>query len=279
LIEVLGGDAAAVKELEQSEHKLHKHMFPMFCCFKPWTNEGGVWFYRCKYGDLQYVPIKLILAVITFATHIKGKFHDGKLAWNDAWPYVCFIQNISQLWALYCLVFFVHGAPKELKKISPVRKLLVIKGVVFFTFWQAVLISLLVNLGLIRRTEKWKVETISSGLQNFMVCIEMFVAAIFHIWAFPAVEPDVVIPDEHNDQHRKRKAGRMVSAVNLLDVGKDVKKMITHKSPKKGAPAVEEDPSTDKDKAISVEPSTNDATDDNKDKDKDKGVKKASDEH
>ena len=65
-------------------------------------------------------------------------------------------------------------------------------SVIFLSFWQGVLLALLEKLGYILpmcddQGTKITVEpgTISAGYQNFLVCIEMFFAAIALRYAFP----------------------------------------------------------------------------------------------
>lgn len=68
-----------------------------------------------------------------------------------------------------------------------------IKIVVFFTFWQDMLLTALVHEKVIVEKKSWSsynpetsytVEEVKAGLQNFIVCIEMFFAALGHAYAF-----------------------------------------------------------------------------------------------
>jgi hypothetical protein len=64
----------------------------------------------------------------------------------------------------------------------------VIKAVVFLTYWQSVFIDICAKLGLIRSTPDWSTydtDDVAAGLQNFLICIEMFMAAVAHAHAFP----------------------------------------------------------------------------------------------
>ena len=56
----------------------------------------------------------------------------------------------AQFWALYCLVLFYRGVKYELAPIRPISKFLVVKAVVFLTYWQGVAIAILVWAKVIR---------------------------------------------------------------------------------------------------------------------------------
>jgi hypothetical protein len=68
---------------------------------------------------------------------------------------------------------------------SPMPKFLCVKGILFFSFWQATGVSLLASVGIIRRlgpyTDK---EHISLGLTDTLICLEMPFFAIAHFAAF-----------------------------------------------------------------------------------------------
>ena len=68
---------------------------------------------------------------------------------------------------------------------SPMPKFLCVKGILFFSFWQATGVSLLASVGVIKRlgpyTDK---EHISLGLTDTLICLEMPFFAIAHFTAF-----------------------------------------------------------------------------------------------
>ncbi|KAB1282429.1 Transmembrane protein 184C [Camelus dromedarius] len=162
-----------------------KHLPPLCCC-PPWTM-GEVLLFRCKLGVLQYTvvrPFTTIFALICEMLHI---YDEGNFSFSNAWTYLVIINNMSQLFAMYCLLLFYKVLKEELSPIQPVGKFLCVKLVVFVSFWQAVVIALLVKVGVISEKHTWEwqtVEAVATGLQDFIICIEMFLAAIAHHYTF-----------------------------------------------------------------------------------------------
>ncbi|ETN98593.1 transmembrane protein 34 [Reticulomyxa filosa] len=120
-------------------------------------------------------------------------YEEGVFEYNVGYPYITCLRSMSQTWAIYCLALFYVALKKQshdsegyqiFMKLKPVNKFLCVKGIVFFTYWQSVLIAGLVWLGLLKRTEKWDENSIAVGLQDFIICIEMFFASVAHLFAF-----------------------------------------------------------------------------------------------
>ncbi|CAG8454989.1 11331_t:CDS:2 [Diversispora eburnea] len=56
--------------------------------------------------------------------------------------------------------------------------------VIFFSFWQDVLLSILAEVGVIKETKYWTSANISRGLNALLICLEMVIFAFLHIYAF-----------------------------------------------------------------------------------------------
>jgi len=188
LIKFLGGEERVVSILErralQGHEKTVPHMFP-FCCLPKWEL-GDSFVTHCTVGVFQYVFIRTFLAIVQLlSSYLNRKTEDDDL---NKWDYtnytIEFVLNCAQIWALYCLVLFYHELANELAPIKPLGKFISVKLVVFFSFWQNALIEGFVYEGYIKDSNGYSSEEVSSGLQNFLICIEMAIAAVSHRWVF-----------------------------------------------------------------------------------------------
>jgi hypothetical protein len=162
------------------------HLFPLKYCFKPWSTRPFI--LNVMLGTLQYVVIKLLCTLVILILSICGVYHTGHLAFSDGYPYIVIIGSMSQMWAMYCLMMFYYRFKQDLIHIRPIAQLFCIKAVVFFTFWQGVFFAGMVKMEVIRQTSTYSVEQSSEGLQNFIISIEMFIASVLMIFAFPFIE-------------------------------------------------------------------------------------------
>lgn len=135
-------------------------------------------------GTLQYCVAKLFTALLTFILSLLDIYGDSTFDYTRGYPYISFITNMSQIWAMYCLVLFYMVCKDDLKPLKPIPKFLCVKAVVFFTFWQSVLIAGLASLGVLHETTHYTKDQVVVALQDFVVCIEMLVAALAHHYAF-----------------------------------------------------------------------------------------------
>ena len=108
---------------------------------------GADFLRRCKAGVFQYVVVRFLLAVLTLFLRIIGCYEEGNYAYTSAYLWITAICCCSQSWALYSLFMFYHCSHKELITMRPFMKFLCLKMVIFFCWWQALAIGILVRLG------------------------------------------------------------------------------------------------------------------------------------
>ncbi|XP_046832255.1 transmembrane protein 184C [Vespa crabro] len=175
----------------QLEHRLEMspqvhHMFPL-CCLPDWEM-GREFVHMCKHGILQYTAVRPISTLVSFICELNGVYGEGEFRADIAFPYMIALNNLSQFIAMYCLVLFYRANSEALKPMKPIGKFLCIKAVVFFSFFQGFIIALLVYFNVISSIfntyNTHLIRNISSKLQDFLICIEMFLAAIAHHYSF-----------------------------------------------------------------------------------------------
>jgi hypothetical protein len=204
-----------------------------------WTSP---FFVKCKFGVLQYVLLKFVCSLAILILERYGLYKEGNFTYKGGYLYTCVLTNLSQCWALYCLIFFYYATKNELAPIRPVGKFLSVKALVFFTWWQSVGISILYQMDLIPHYQSggftaiskddigadksepdfsvpmstedamafdqlggsafwssptsgsasaiidYTPEDVAKGMQDYLICIEMFIAAMVHIFVFPHSE-------------------------------------------------------------------------------------------
>ena len=174
------------------------HLGPLARVLRPWRM-GAPFFRECQQGVLAYVVVRPLMTAAGVLAHVAGvpdapdttaalltaptphRPHSALAIW------AALANNVSQLWALYCLVLFYTATRHELAPIRPLSKFLVVKAVVFLSYWQGIAISLAVWTGVIKAAD-WAAYTagdVAAGLQEFLICVEMFFAALAHAYAFP----------------------------------------------------------------------------------------------
>uniref|UniRef100_A0A667XH24 Transmembrane protein 184C n=1 Tax=Myripristis murdjan TaxID=586833 RepID=A0A667XH24_9TELE len=165
--------------LEVQQQQPH---LPPLCCCPPWAM-GEVLLFRCKLGVLQYTVVRPVTTVIALICQLCGVYDEANFSFRNAWSYLVIVNNLSQLFAMYCLVLLYRALRDELSPIRPMGKFLCVKLVLAFSLS----LSFLVKVGVISDKHTWdwdSVEAVATGLQDFIICIEMFLAAIAHHYTF-----------------------------------------------------------------------------------------------
>ncbi len=95
---------------------------------------------------LQFVLIKPVTAVLAIVCERYGVYHEGHFELGSGYLYLAAVNNISISLSLYCLVLFYMATEERLKPFSPFAKFLCIKAILFFSFWQACLFTVLLKI-------------------------------------------------------------------------------------------------------------------------------------
>ncbi|XP_052896088.1 transmembrane protein 184C [Anopheles moucheti] len=177
-------------DLERAlEFNTQTHHFIPCCCLSTWQM-GREFVHNCKHGILQYTVVRPLTTVIACICQLNHVYGEGQFQASVAFPYLVFINNCSQSIAMYCLALFYRATRNELRAMKPLPKFFCIKAVIFFSFFQSVIIYFLVYYGIIKdifdsNTSEFESQLeLSTKLQNFLICIEMFLAALAHHYSF-----------------------------------------------------------------------------------------------
>lgn len=162
------------------------HIWPMGYCMKEWPM-GQPFIRSVKIGVINYVTIRPLMGFLTLILIPMDLYTEGDLSPSSGYLWITIINNFSQCWALYCLIMLYHVVYEDAKPIKPLAKFLCVKAVVFFSFWQAIVIAILVKVGAAQSFLSDEAG-VAEAAQDYLICFEMFIASIAHTYAFSASE-------------------------------------------------------------------------------------------
>jgi hypothetical protein len=211
MVEYLGGERRLILALEPK-----KHVFP-FCCWPTWKPAQN-FLSKSKAGALQYVFVRVLCSMFEFWFLLAGTDAPDDYSLTSPNLWIVLAVNFSQMWAIYCLVLFYMAMKHKLKPINPIAKMLCIKGLVFFTWWQSVGIDMAQSLGFLHTPVLWYGEQVSKAMQDFLICVEMVFAAFAFRWAFPYT--DFVTKEDRGAAQPVFRS--LLTAANVVDVIQEV---------------------------------------------------------
>jgi hypothetical protein len=85
-------------------------------------------------------------------------------------------------------VLFYQGLHKLLEPLNPLGKFVTVKAVVFFSYWQSLAIAIAVANGYITQTPFYDTDDVARAVQNWLICVEMFLASLAHRYSFSYTE-------------------------------------------------------------------------------------------
>ncbi|KAI1346862.1 DUF300 domain protein [Xylaria sp. FL0043] len=155
------------------------HVLPKVDISDPYT------FLAIKRGILQYAWLKPILALSTIIMKATGTYKEGYIALSSGYLWTAVVYNVSVTVSLYSLGLFwvcMHG---DLVPFRPVPKFLCIKLIIFASYWQGFLLSILVWLGAIPdNVPEYTPDNLAAAIQDALICVEMPIFAVAHWYAF-----------------------------------------------------------------------------------------------
>lgn len=124
------------------------------------------------------------MTIVAVITQVAGRYCLESLNPAFAHVWVMVVEAIAVTIAMYCLIQFYHQIHKDIAQHRPLQKIIAIKLVIFLSFWQTIIISFLTSAGAIKASNQFQTPDIKIGIPAMLLCIEMALFSIFHLFAF-----------------------------------------------------------------------------------------------
>ena len=164
-----------------------QHPWPL-CCLRRWYMLPQV-LYRITLGILQFMLLKPLCTVVVVVLTATDSYGSSFTDLSKGFVYMTIVYNISITFAFTALIYFYIGARDQLREHDPLLKFACIKGVIFLSYWQSLIIAVMDAAGWLPPISFWeKGEKTRAGLQDFLICCEMLLFAVAHKFVFGARE-------------------------------------------------------------------------------------------
>ena len=145
---------------------------------------GLTWFNVIWVAVFQYCFIRVSMTITAVISQYYDRYCLESLNPAFAHVWVMVIEAIAVTITMYCIIQFYVQIRGDIAQHKPILKVLAIKLVIFLSFWQTIIISFLTSSGAINASEKIQTPDIKVGIPSLLLCIEMALFSIFHLWSF-----------------------------------------------------------------------------------------------
>jgi len=146
------------------------------CCGGGHVRLDRAFLSRIVQAVLQYVFVRAALVVVVPVLEALGKFGEGRVRWESgaptAWLFIMVVQNLSLSLALTGLWMLSKSSRHLMEEHQPLRKFVVIKSVLFVTFWQGVVMTLLFAFDVLHPAPGGSAQEAAHMLVHFLLLIE-----------------------------------------------------------------------------------------------------------
>ncbi|EME84193.1 uncharacterized protein MYCFIDRAFT_109209, partial [Pseudocercospora fijiensis CIRAD86] len=147
---------------------------------------GLTWFNVIWAGIFQYCVIRVLFTLVSVITEAFGRYCEASLSPAFGHIWVLVFESLSVTVAMFMVVQFYIQLKTDLAEHNPFLKVLSIKLVIFFSFWQTIVISFLSSdKGPLQPTKHLAYQDIKIGIPSVLLCIEMAFFSVLHIFAYP----------------------------------------------------------------------------------------------
>ncbi|KKY34207.1 putative duf300 domain [Diaporthe ampelina] len=195
LCQYTAADLHSQKQFFRELHPVKEWVWPLNwfkkCCGGdrgPWRTpvSGLTWFNIIWIGIYHYCFIRVAMTITAVVTNKYDRYCESSNSPYFAHIWCASINCVAVTIAMYCVIQFYVQLKTELSSHKPFLKVLAIKGVIFLSFWQTMAISVGTGeLDIISPSAILSYPDISVGIPSLLLCIEMLLFSIMHIWAYP----------------------------------------------------------------------------------------------
>ena len=139
---------------------------------------------RIMQGIIQYVVVRTVEAITVILLQAFGRYGNQEVRADRGWVWWVVIQNGSLSVALYSLVLFSKSSRHHMQPYSPLAKFLIIKSILFVTFWQRLVLSILFITGVLQVKEGVSREVAATAINHFFLIVECIPLSLTMFFSF-----------------------------------------------------------------------------------------------
>ncbi|KAF7516380.1 hypothetical protein G7054_g14190 [Neopestalotiopsis clavispora] len=147
---------------------------------------GLTWFNIIWIGIYHYCFIRVAMTITAVITQHFDRYCESSNSPGFTHIWVLVIESAAVTIAMFCVMQFYIQLKEPLAEHQPFLKVSAIKLVIFLSFWQSSAISVGTStLHIVQANEVLAYSDLKVGIPSLLLCIEMALFAILHLWAFP----------------------------------------------------------------------------------------------
>ncbi|KAG6118894.1 hypothetical protein E4U14_006141 [Claviceps sp. LM454 group G7] len=177
---------------------------------------GLTWFNILWVGVYHYCFIRVTMTISAVVSQYHHRYCESSNSPVFGHIWIIVLNALAVTIAMYCLIQFYVQLKDALTEHKLFIKIVAIKLVVFLSFWQASSVSVGTStLNFVRANEVLAYPDLKVGIPALLLCVEMAMFAILHLWAFPYApytrsatrtfypvpDKDKAIPSVENERH------------------------------------------------------------------------------
>ncbi len=159
------------------------------CCMAVQPSTGLLT--RLRHAVLQYVVLRALMPPIMIALHALGLYSNRQPDPRGGYLWLTLLCTVSLSVALGALWLLIRLSRPVIWRYGPTTKLLAVKLVVFFIFWQSLLLSVAAYCGAVPPGllgPGWSLDLTTEVLHSALLSFELAWLALYHHWIFAADE-------------------------------------------------------------------------------------------